>query len=778
MNTQTGKTEIDLLDIWRIALRKKWIIISLAVVFALFVVVKSYTTIPQYRARARILIEEPTAGISTIEDLLQDRGYYSRNYVGTYFSTQLELLASRTLAERVALKMDLGNRPEVINWPKGRKSPVQILKDLVMLRWLRAKKEKPKEESSEEEEFLNLEELGSKYSWVVRSGLGIHQVSDTRLLDISHQSYNPVLSTDVVNTLTKEFIDYTIEMRYAPTQQASEFLEEEIAKIRRELADREKELQKYGAEKNLVVFNNNENDNTVLQGFEDLAQQYRNAMSDRYKTEARYLELQGLDADTIPSFISDSTLQSLRSNYLQARNEYNQKIGMGYRPDYPEVKALETKIDSLKGQLQSELVKALNAARTEYNQALRLERNLEAALNDKREEVFQTSNDAIYYQSMAIEVRNKRALLNTLDQRRSETQVSARLKGQMTSNIKIIDPAVVPGGPISKNTTRNVVVALLLGFFLGAGIAFFTEYMDNSIKDPDEVEKSLDLPSLGIVPFVSPNGSRKKSYYYRTSNYYNYGGENPNKESLSQETKEVELINHLFPSLSIAEDYRTIRTSILFSHAGTPPKILTFTSAFPQEGKSATISNLSVSFSQLNKKVLLIDADLRRPRLHKIFKAKNIRGLSNYLTGKISFEEAVQMTAVRNLWIVPSGPNPPNPAELLDSEKMKEMLDFARRRFEVVLIDSPPVLAVIDPVILSSMSDSTVIVVRPGKTSKKALNKTVHEIRKTSAQIIGVIYNEAKSRSNGSYYYSPSYHGYMNSYYQVKDTADADEQRN
>ncbi|MFC2157729.1 GumC family protein [Acidobacteriota bacterium] len=775
MNTQTGKTEIDLLDIWRIALRKKWIIISLAVVLALFVAVKSYTTIPQYRAKAKILIEEPNSGISSLESLLQEQRT-GLTYTGTYFKTQLELLMSRTLAQRVSLKMDLGNRSEVINMPKDRKSPVGLIKDLVTLKWLRGKKKDPEKETPEDEGFLKLEETNSQYYWVVRRGLGIHQISDTRLVEISHRSYDPLLSADIVNNLSKEFINYTIEMRYAPTQQASEFLEEEIAKIRRELSERERELQKYSAEKNLVVFNNNENDNTVLQGFEDLARQYRNAMSERYKTEAMYMELKDLDADTIPSFITDNTLQSLRSRYLEARNDYDQKIGMGYRPDYPEVRDLSNKISGLKTQLQSELGKAINAARAEYNQAQRLERTLELALNEKRDEVFKTSNDAIYYQSMAIEVRNKRELLNTLDQRRSETQVTARLKGQMTSNIKIIDPAQVPVGPMSKNTVRNMMIALMLGVFLGAGIAFFIEYMDNSIKDPDEIEKSLDLPSLGIVPFVSPNGNRKKSYY-RTQNY-TYGGEGANPDTLTAETKEVELINHLFPSLSIAEDYRTIRTSILFSHAGTPPKILTFTSAFPQEGKSATISNLSVSFSQLNKKVLLIDADLRRPRLHKIFKAKNIRGLSNFLTGKIPFEEATQMTAVKNLWIIPSGPNPPNPAELLDSDKMKELLDLARRRFDVVLIDSPPVLAVIDPVILSSMSDSTVIVVRPGKTSKKALTKTVHEVRKTSAQIIGVIYNEAKTRTNGSYYYSPSYHGYMNNYYQAKETTEMDEQRN
>ncbi|MCK4336606.1 MAG: polysaccharide biosynthesis tyrosine autokinase [Candidatus Aminicenantes bacterium] len=761
MNKTIEKKEIDLLDIGRIALKRKWIIILLAAVFATVVAVKSFTKTPMFRARARIIIEEPSSGIGNIQDLLSPQNYYSQNFVGTYFNTQLELLTSRTLAERVAVVMDLGSRPELQQPTVQKRGPVQMIKDIVSLRWIRSKQKKPEPDNT----FVDVPSSESELAYLVLGGLKIVPVIETRLVDISYKSPHAALASDIVNALTKEFINYSIEMRYAPTQQASEFLAEQIAHVRKELNAKERELQKYGEEKGLLVLNG-EQDNTIVQGFESLAKASSEAQLDRFKKQAKYIELKDLSAETIPMYIEDSVLQSLRSDYIKTRSEYNQKIEI-FRPGYPEMIQLKGKMDSLYDDLQNELRKAIRVARSEYNEAVNNERSLEEALESKKQEVYNSNSDTILYQSLNVEVTTTRNLLTSLIQKKSETQVSARLKGLKTSNIKIIDKALVPKFPVPLNTSRNIILAIMLGVFLGTGIAFFTEYLDNTIRDPEEIEKTMNLPSLGVIPFVSPNGSRKS---YRSGYSHSYGDKGKKTPVLPNETKEVELINHLFPNLSIAEDYRTIRTSIQFSHAGTPPKVITFSSAFPQEGKSAAVSNLAVSFAQLNKKVLIVDGDLRRPRQHKIFKARNNKGLSNFLAGKITFEEAVQITAIKNLWIIPSGPNPPNPAELMDSDRMKELLQIVRDKFDVVLIDSPPVLAVIDPIVLGSFSDSLILVVRSGKTTKKALAKAVEEVRKASTQIIGIIYNEVKAKSNGTQYYSPSYQSFMDEYYEVKDT--------
>ncbi|HYA48335.1 MAG TPA: polysaccharide biosynthesis tyrosine autokinase, partial [Burkholderiales bacterium] len=317
------------------------------------------------------------------------------------------------------------------------------------------------------------------------------------------------------------------------------------------------------------------------------------------------------------------------------------------------------------------------------------------------------------------------------------------------------------GSPFTPNVRRNLMMALLLGLFGGLGLAFLVEYVDNTVKGPEDVEKLVGLPSLGIIPHLSADGSKRKPAAYGQYRY-SYGAEGNLRDEAFPEVTEIELINHLFPKFSIAEDYRTVRTSILFSHADSSPKTVCFTSTMPQEGKTATVSNMAISFAQLEGKVLLIDADLRKPRLHKIFQTRNQVGLSGFLAGKIAFDEAILKTSIERIWIIPSGPHPPNPAELLNSRRMRDLLVGVKDRFDTVLIDTPPVLAVIDPVIVSSLADCTVLVVQAGKTTRRALAKAVNEVRKAKAEIIGVVFNEVKMGRQGRN--SPYYHYYQYEY--------------
>jgi len=244
---------------------------------------------------------------------------------------------------------------------------------------------------------------------------------------------------------------------------------------------------------------------------------------------------------------------------------------------------------------------------------------------------------------------------------------------------------------------------------------------------------------------------------------YSYGEDEQEREE-TPNVKEVELINHLYPKLSISEDYRTVRTSILLSHADTPPKTISITSSLPKEGKSATVVNMAVSFSQLEEKVLVIDADLRRPRLNRIFKARNVAGLSSYLTGKIELKDAIQKTSIENIWILPSGPIPPNPAELLNSRKMKEMVEEVKKGFDVILFDTPPVLAVIDGVIVSTLADCTILIINAGKLTRKPFLSAIEELKKTQVKLIGVMFNGLKM-NKGDYYYMDYYSYYRQSYY-------------
>lgn len=761
MNTKTEKKEIELLDFWRIAIKRKWIVVSVVAVLLIVAGVSSFTKTRLYDATATILIEEPGSNMLNIEEMFNMGPYYRYDMLGVYFNTQLKLLTSRSLAERVARKMNLQDRPELQERHGLSINPFRTVRKFLSLRWIMPRRKPQAEEL--EPEFRPGQDPNSAYAFMVLGGLSVVPVEETRLVSVSFTSPHPVLSADVVNTVVEEFINYSVEMRYEATQQASEFLSEQISQLREDLASKEKEIQKYGEEKKLLYLDDKES--TVLSKFAELNTAFTQAQIDRIKAEASYRELKDLRIDSLPQYVNNTLIQNLKTEYSRINNEYNEKIKV-FKPDYPDMIKLRARLDSMKNELESEIEKAVEASRSEYRANLKKEESLGSLLEDQRLSVAKMNNNAILYNSLKIEVENKRTLLNSLVAKQNETLVSARLKGLKTSNIKIIDRALVPGGAASPNTSRNMTIALLLGLFLGVGLAFFMEYLDNTVKSPEDAEKLVDLPSLGIIPFISPNGMKGRPGYYSPYSH-SYGKETAGEPGSVPELKEVELINHQFPHLSISEDYRTLRTSILFSHADSTPKAISFTSAFPQEGKTATVVNTAVSFAQLEKKVILIDADLRKPRLHKIFKVRNLQGLSSYLTGKISLKDAIQKTSVDNLWIISSGPHPPNPAELLESRKMKEVIGSLKEMFDVILLDSPPVLAVIDPLIICALVDGAVLVVRAGKTTRKGLTRAVVEVTKSKAQIIGLVFNEMKIK-RGSGYYSPDYHGYLDSYYEEK----------
>jgi succinoglycan biosynthesis transport protein ExoP len=753
------KKEIDIAEIWGVFLKRKWIIISAAAIVIIVAGIISFTQTPLYRSTTTVLIEEPSSGMLNLQDMFNP--YYRSNYIGTYFNTQLKLLQSRSLAERVARKMNLASRSELRTMGTARKNPLLMVKDFLSFRWIIPSWIKPKRPGGEgaPSSSWTPQDPNSMLASMIQGGLIVIPVEETRIVEVSYVSPSPVLAADVVNALAEEFISYSIETRYEATQQASEFLVEQIAQLREELSTKEKELQKYGEDKKILFLN--EKESTVVSKFADLSTAYNQAQIDRVNKEASYRELRSLDINSLPQFVNNSMIQSLKTSYSQKKSEYEEKSRI-FKSSHPEMIKLRASLDSMKSELEIEINKAVEAAESEYRTAQGREASLKSLLDEQREDVVQMNNNAILYNSLKIEVENKRVLLNSLVSKQNETLVSARLEGLKTSNIKIIDKALIPGGPFSPNTRRALMMALLFGLFGGLGLAFLIEYLDNTVKNPEELEKLTGLPSLGVIPFISQDGIKKKSAYY-SSYSYSYGRKTPGKEDIPQ-IKEIELINHLHPEFAISEDYRTIRTSILFSHAENPPQVISFSSSLPQEGKTATVANIAISFAQLENKVLIIDGDMRRPRLHKIFKARNLVGLSSYLTGKASFEEAIQKTDIENIWILPSGPHPPNPAELLNSKKMKELINDARETFSSVLIDTPPVLAVIDPIVISSLSDCTVLVTKAGKTNRKSLISAIAEIRKSNAQIIGVVFNEMKIKKDG--YYSPHYDSYQDEYYE------------
>ncbi|HMA53892.1 MAG TPA: polysaccharide biosynthesis tyrosine autokinase [Acidobacteriota bacterium] len=749
--SKTDKKEIDLLEYGRVLLKRKWVLVTFAAVLVALAAVLSFTRTPLYRATATLLIDEPGTSLLNIQDVLNSGAYIRSDYLGTYFNTQLRLLTSRSLAERVAKKLNLGARPEFRTEGGARSGLLAGLRSVLTFRWLAGRGRAGDEAKAPPTPAV------SSYAFAIQRGLSIVPIPETRLVYVSYVSPHAALSADVVNALVEEFVSFSVETRYEATKQTSEFLTEQTALLREDLKRKEEDLQKYGQEKDLLYLSDNES--SVVNKFADVNTALTTAQIERYAKESAYLELKNLRVDSLPESVSNPTIQALRTTYSQVKSDYDEK-GRIYRPEYPEMVQLKARLDATRNTLIEEIRKAVDAAESEYRAALKQENSLKGLLDEQRGDVTRMNRNAIFYHTLRTEVENMRTLLSTLVAKQNEIQVSSQLGGLRTSNIKIVDRALVPPGPFTPNVRRNLLMALLLGLFGGLGLIFLVEYLDNTVKGPEDVEKLVGLPSLGIIPYLSADSSRKKSDVY--GSYRSYGAEQAKPGEDMPAVREIELVNHLYPKFSIAEDYRTVRTSILFSHADSTPKTIAFTSTVPQEGKSATISNLAVSFAQLEGKVLLVDADLRKPRLNKVFNLRNVIGLSSLLAGKCSYEEVIQKTSIDNVWTIPSGPHPPNPAELLNSRAMKELLARAKDEFSIVLLDTPPVLAVIDPVIVSSLADSTVFVVRAGKTTRRSLERAVEEVRRSKADIIGVVFNEVRMgrQSIGT----PFYHYYQYEY--------------
>jgi capsular exopolysaccharide synthesis family protein len=763
LSSPSEKKELDLLEYVRVVLKRKWVLVTFAAVLVTLAAVLSFTRTPLYRATATLLIDEPGTSLLNIQDVLNSGAYIRSDYLGTYFNTQLRLLTSRSLAERVAKKLNLAARPEFRGDGGGRTGLVSGLKSVLTFRWLAGRGRGP----ASAEPKAAVAPGPASYAFAVQGGLSIVPIPETRLVYVSYVSPHAALSADIVNALAEEFVDFSVETRYEATKQTSEFLTEQTALLREELKRKEEDLQQYGQEKDLLYLSDNES--SVVNKFADVNTALTTAQIERYAKESTYLELKNLRVDSLPDSVSNPTIQALRTTYSQVRSDYEEK-GKIYRPEYPEMVQLKARLDATRNTLQEEIRKAVDAAESDYRAALKQENSLRGLLDQQRGDVTKMNRNAIFYHTLRTEVENMRTLLSTLVAKQNEIQVSSQLGGLRTSNIKIVDRALVPPGPFTPNVRRNLLMALLFGLFGGLGLIFLVEYLDNSVKGPEDVEKLVGLPSLGIIPYLSAEGARKSARPY--GSHRSYGAEDE-KAGDQPVVREIELINHLYPKFSIAEDYRTIRTSILFSHADSSPKTIAFTSTLPQEGKTATISNLAVSFAQLEGKVLLVDADLRKPRLSRVFNLRNTAGLSSFLAGKRAFDEVVQKTSIDNVWTIPSGPHPPNPAELLNSKRMRELLALAKEQFSVVLLDTPPVLAVIDPVIVSSLADSTVFVVRAGKTTRRSLRRAVEEVRKSKADIIGVVFNEVRIGRGGIG--TPFYHYYEYEYGATDAGAAADE---
>ena len=587
-----------------------------------------------------------------------------------------------------------------------------------------------------------------------------------------------------MNELSAAFIDLNINIKYAATEQATTFLSEQIKGLQTDIEQKENELQGLEADANIVALSDTET--TVIDRLSQLNKAFTEAQVERSQKEATWNGLKNVGPDYVPEAISNPLIQRLREEYVRLKREY-QKMEERFQPDYPELQRTKVELESARLSLADETQNLVKGAYSEYQTALSRERSLEAEFNGQKNEAFKMNSSAVLYNGLKVEIQNKKTLLDSLLRRESETGVEARLKGLRTSNIRVVDRARVPVRPSSPNKKRNLILALLLGLGGGVGLAFLFDFLDNSVKTSEDVERYAGLPTLGVVPKFSLEGANKAYSYGRrlkagkapaqleagtaraeTGETADAGAATPESPFVAEVGKaehpgSIELVPHFFPNSRLAESYRSIRTALLLSSADSPVKTVAVTSAMPGEGKTVTAANLAVTLAQSGKTVVVVDADLRRPRQHRIFKIKNTFGLTTYLTDSVEIRDVVKSTEIPNLFLINAGPVPPNPAELLGSDKMARFIRMMAEESDYVIFDLPPMLEISDALVLGAKVDGLMLVVHGDRTSREALRKAREKLDLLKIRTLGVVINNVTLPQHGAYYYKDYYHQYHRS---------------
>lgn len=719
--------EIHLAEYWAVFV-KRWrvVVVSVGVVL-LATAVKTVLTTPQYRATVVLNVEREKM---TPADIGSGQIFYD-GYDDGFLPTQMRLMQSREVARRATVRLNLANNPEFVPKMSGatRKVGAAVgaggggnVTDMAAAR--------------------------------VQGGVSTSAVRGTNLVELSYVGRKPKLVADIANAVAEAYIDWTLEARFNVASQATKFLTAQVEQVRTEIDAKERELQAYGRQKDIISVDPGQN--VTLQKLGALNQDYAKAVADRVAKEARYYELQTTKPDAMAESLSGGLVTQLRNETLKLEREYAEKLNV-YKPDWPAMQQLQAQIQKGKEHLatvvEETVAKAREQAQAEFQMAQRREESLKEVLRGQKAEAMALNSNAVEYNNLRMEVATKRALMDTLLRRQSEMEMMSRLKGTRESSTRIVDKAMEPDGRFSPSYRKNGMLGLLFGLVIGVGLVFGMEYLDRSIRTPEQVEELLHLPSLGVIPAVGAEAGS----VLRFARYGGYGYGAKRRTAASAEEKDalpaIELLPHLHLRSVVAEAYRSFRTALLLARAG-GWKTLVVTSSLPGEGKTATVVNLAVVLGQLGRRVLVVDADLHKPRVHEVLGVSNRIGLVSILAEGTDVSAALQRTKVPGVSVLTSGPSSPNPSGLLASDRMAQLVDGLKGAFDHVLVDSPPVHAVADALILGNLCDGVVLCVKGGVTVREMVVRTRDKLARSEARVLGVLLNNLQASRGvyGGYY--------------------------
>lgn len=707
LETPSAQRDAQLADYVAILVRYRWVIfICVGAALAAGLVVSALTR-PSYVATV-ILAADASQSTPLDRDW---RPQSSANLDPEFLPTQTKLMQSREIAERVVRRLRLLENPKLNPHLASGKA------------------------AATEEQTIQLARQ-------IQGRIKVEPVRGTNLVELSFVGPSPRLAADVANAAATAYLEWTREGRVQTAGQATEFLKDQISEVRTELEAKQNLLLAYGRQKDIV--SSDPRANAPLQNLESLNSDYAAAVADRVAKEARFRQFESQPLRVAANSASNGLVAQLAAEQDRLERDYAEKLNL-FKPEWPAMQQLKSQIDRGREHLDSVMrdaaEKAREAARAEYQTALRREQSLKELLQSQKSEVMTSNGNTLAYGNLRVEVEAKRALLDNLLQREAETELVGKLAEQSGASLRIVDPALPPSSRFRPSYRINLVVALLGGSLLGIGLAIFLAYLDRSLHTVEDVERYLRLPALGVIPFVGPGSSRRLKAI-----------RGPAAEPMAQEPEPepetIELYPNRKPRTLVAERYRAFRTSLLLSRAG-GVRSLVVTSTFSQEGKTTTVLNLAIVLGQLGKRVLVIDADLHRPHLHEVLRMSNRMGLVSVLAENLEPDRAIAPTTLADVWVVTSGPASPNPSGLLASPGMERLLGFAQSQFDYVILDSPPLAAVADAILVGSLTDGAVICVRAGKTPREPIQRARDKLLQSNVSVLGVLLNSVPEAREG-----------------------------
>jgi capsular exopolysaccharide synthesis family protein len=718
----TMAPEPHLFDRLSVLYKYRWATVAVFLAVFGWVMVDSYSSIPMYRADARVLIEDPGADIATPGDMARTPTITDPEI---YMQTQLRIMRGRELAQRVAEKLDVKRVPELNG--QGPK-PTPLAQSIATVKYYASWPYRLVTTASAPPVVLPDTDGGGDYAGQLLMRQAVNQVRGSQLVDITFSSADPQFAARAANAFADEYVDENLQLKVQSLEKAAEWLTGEVARQANLVRLSEEKLAQYTEKQDAGALNNGQN--IVVANLTSFNEALNRARTERIAKENTWKQVQeaGNDVDTLSVVLSSAAVQQLRTQVTQLTQDRAQ-VTERYGEKHPRYQQVITQLDNAQKQLQLEIRKAQQTAKNEYEGAVANERGLQEQLNKSKAAATDLSRKGVDYAVLSREAESNRNVYNQLLTREKELRVVANSR---TNNVRVVDRAEVPGAPFTPNHRRDWIYGLVVGLALGVAVAFGIDYLDDTVKTPDDITRRLKLKFLGLVPIVD-------------------GERHP-------------LISGPVPH-DFGEAYRSIRTSLAAQFTGSAARVVAVASSQPLEGKTTTAVNIAMALAVGGARVLLIDADMRRPSVHKALRMTNDRGLSQLLAGQARMREVVQRTHDPNLLTITAGRTPANPSELLASDRMRALLSgLETGPFDWIIIDTPPVLAVTDAVILAPMMGAVAFVIGAEMTRWRLAERAVETLLGSNPRNVLAVLNKVNFGRN-KYYYSRYYgHQYKNYY--------------